>query len=94
MHESWQNATPEQLLECLEWMSAINKAIEERYLLLLKENAELKEKLAEAQDKAIAYDLDQAGIQQREKEAEELIQLRFEVSYLKKQQEHLIVKTT
>jgi hypothetical protein len=84
MHESWQTATREQLLESLEWMSAINKATEERYLLYLKENAELKEKLAEAQDKAILYDLDQAGIQQREKDAIELVELRYESLSLKK----------
>ena len=45
--------------------------------------AELEHERDEAIDKAIRYDLDAAGIAQRESEARELIELRAEVTRLR-----------
>lgn len=50
---------------------------------LKAENSDLRAQLVEAQGKAIRFDLDQLGIEQRDKEAVELVDLRAEVARLR-----------
>lgn len=60
--------------------------LERAALLLESQEAELKQLRREQQKdkpKALRFDLDQAGIEQREKEAVELVELRAEVERLK-----------
>ena len=60
--------------------------LERSALLLESQEAELKQLRREQQKdkpKALRFDLDQAGIEQREKEAVELVELRAEVERLK-----------
>ena len=47
----------------------------------------LRDERAEVQEKALRFDLDQAGIEQREREAVELVTLRAEIETLKKDAE-------
>ena len=54
---------------------------------LADENERLMTRLVEAKDKALRYDLDAAGISNREKEALELVELRAENERLRRDAE-------
>lgn len=54
---------------------------------LASENRRLRQALKIAEDKALRFDLDQAGIERRERDAVELVELRAKVERLKKREE-------
>lgn len=54
---------------------------------LASENRRLRQALKVAEEKALRFDLDQAGIERRERDAVELVELRAKVERLKKREE-------